>query len=35
MFCFNCIVEAVKSTKKCPKCRKGVTLKGLKRIFPN
>lgn len=35
MFCFSCIVEAVKATKKCPKCRKSVTLKALKRIFPN
>lgn len=35
MFCYNCIVEAVKATKKCPKCRKSVTLKTIKRVFPN
>lgn len=35
MFCYNCIVEAVRATKKCPKCRKGATLKSVKKIFPN
>jgi hypothetical protein len=35
MFCYNCIVEAVRATKKCPKCRKGATLKNVKKIFPN
>lgn len=35
MFCYTCLVEAVKSVKKCPKCRKQVTAKTMKKVYPN
>lgn len=35
MFCFGCLVDAVKHSKKCPKCRKTVQQKQVKRIYPN
>lgn len=35
MFCFDCINDAVRATKKCPKCRKTITLKAIKRLYPN
>lgn len=35
MFCYECIMDAVRATKKCPKCRKSTTLKQIKRLYPN
>mmetsp|Transcript_28391 Transcript_28391/g.50717 ORF Transcript_28391/g.50717 Transcript_28391/m.50717 type:complete len:186 (-) Transcript_28391:386-943(-) len=33
VFCQDCIKVAVKAQKKCPTCRKNVTLRGLHRIY--
>jgi lipopolysaccharide biosynthesis regulator YciM len=33
--CFNCLSEWLKLHKRCPKCRKGMTIKALRRLFPN
>eukprot|EP00879_Flechtneria_rotunda_P001542 GHRR01001700.1.p1 GENE.GHRR01001700.1~~GHRR01001700.1.p1 ORF type:complete len:243 (+),score=91.74 GHRR01001700.1:331-1059(+) len=35
MFCYDCLTDAVKVTKRCPKCRKSTTVKQIKRLFPN
>ncbi|WIA33437.1 hypothetical protein OEZ86_006569 [Tetradesmus obliquus] len=35
VFCYECIMDAVRATKKCPKCRKTTTLKQIKRLYPN
>lgn len=35
IFCYNCIVEAIKATRKCPKCRKTTAIKSVKRLYPN
>jgi endogenous inhibitor of DNA gyrase (YacG/DUF329 family) len=35
MFCYECIMDAVRATKKCPKCRKSTALKQIKRLYPN
>lgn len=33
IFCFDCIKDAIKVSKQCPKCRKKLTVKGYHQIF--
>jgi hypothetical protein len=33
IFCFDCIKDAIKVSKQCPKCRKRLTVKGYHEIF--
>eukprot|EP00878_Enallax_costatus_P021159 GHUV01022392.1.p1 GENE.GHUV01022392.1~~GHUV01022392.1.p1 ORF type:complete len:220 (+),score=65.44 GHUV01022392.1:146-805(+) len=35
IFCYDCLTDAVKAMKKCPKCRKTVQPKMVKRLYPN
>ncbi|PRW56909.1 ubiquitin- ligase zinc ion binding [Chlorella sorokiniana] len=35
VYCYDCLVEAVRAQKKCPTCRKGMQLRSIHKVFVN